>query len=300
MAYVMRSRQVHQQEVRVFLQKQLSIDSETFSLPEGSGRETYVVGANGCNYFVKVGAPVERYIVMAKLGLTPPVLAHGQLETGDSVIVQPFVPGRKPSQRDYWEQLENVAQVVDRMHHGEPVRDILPPSSSDSHRDAALKALRELHETWEQYRDRVRDAATFVDRSLAWLAKQIDSFSTQGLVASHNDICDANWLFADDGNIYLIDFDSLALDDPALDLGALLWWYYPPELRRRFLEIAGYRQDDELAVRMRVRMSMHCLHIALPRPGTFDVFSPDHFRDRMEDFGASLEGKENPKGYTRW
>lgn len=296
----MRSRQVHQQEVRAFLQKQLSIQSETFSLPEGSGMETYVVEANGCNYFVKVGAPVERYVVMARIGLTPPVLAHGQLETGDPVIVQSFVAGRKPSRRDYREQLENVAQVVDRMHQGEQLRNILPRPSSDSHKEAALRALRELHETWEPYRERVPDTAAFVDRSLAWLAEQVDSFSTEGLVASHNDICNANWLFADDGHMYLVDLDSMSLDDPALDLGALLWWYYPPELRRRFLEIAGYRQDDELAVRMRVRMSMHCLHIALPRRGTFDVFSPDHFRDRMEDFRASLEGKENPKGYSGW
>ena len=293
----MRIRQKHLQEIRGFLQKQLSLRGAVFSLPEGSGRETYVVESNGRSYFVKVGAPVERYIAMASIGLTPPILAHGQLDGGDSVLVQPFVPGRKPSQRDYWDQLETIAQITSRMQHDTQVRSLIPGAVSDLHKDAALHALGALCATWDQFRDQVPDVAAFVDHSLAWLATQIDSFSTQGLVASHNDICNANWLFADDGNIYLIDFDSMALEDPAVDLGALLWWYYPPELRRRFLDIAGYGHDEKLEFRMRIRMSMHCLQIALPRQGTFDVFSRDHFHDRMEDFRASLEGKENPKGY---
>ena len=300
MAYTMQSRQELRQEIRGFLERQLSIQSGTFSLPEGSGKETYVVETSQRNYFVKVGAPIERYVVMAKIGLTPPVLAHGQLESGDSVIVQPFVSGRKPSQRDYRDQLESVAELIYRMHNDEKVRKIQPPASSDLHKDVGSCALRQLHGTWEHYKAQVQDLAAFVDHSLMRLAQQIDDFSTEGLVASHNDICNANWLFADDGSIYLVDFDSMSLDDPALDLGALLWWYYPPELRRRFLEIAGYRYNDELVFRMQVRMSMHCLHIALPREGSYDIFSPDHFRDRLEDFRASLEGKQNPKGYGGW
>ena len=262
--------------------------------------ETYIVEAKWRKYFVKVGAPIESYIAMARIGLTPPVLAHGRLEGGDSIIVQPFIRGRKPSQRDYWDQLENVARLIHRMHSDEQVRDSIPPADSDLHKDAGSYALHQLRRTWDQYRSRVPYVAGFVDDSLAWIAQQIEGFPTEGLVTSHNDICNANWLFADDGRIYLVDFESMSLDDPALDLGALLWWYYPPELRRRFLDIAGYRYDDNLEFRMRVRMSMHCLNIALPRAGSFDEFSSDHFRDRLDDFRASIEGKENPKGYGGW
>jgi len=39
----MPDRQEHQQEVRGFLQKYLSIDDLSFSLPHGSGMETYFV-----------------------------------------------------------------------------------------------------------------------------------------------------------------------------------------------------------------------------------------------------------------
>ena len=118
-----------------------------------------------------------------------------------------------------------------------------------------------------------------------------------GLVCSHNDICNANWLFADDGNIYIVDFESMFMDDPAFDLGALLWWYYPPELRGRFLEIAGYRYDDEFKFRMRVRMALHCLSITLPRDGSFDRFNPERYEEALVDFRAIMDGRENPQGY---
>ena len=50
------------------------------------------------------------------------------------------------------------------------------------------------------------------------------------------------------GELYLIDLESMSLDDPALDIGATLWWYYPPELRQRFLEIAGQASDEPLPI----------------------------------------------------
>ena len=118
-----------------------------------------------------------------------------------------------------------------------------------------------------------------------------------GLVASHNDICNANWLVASDGKIYLIDLESMSLDDPACDIGATLWWYYPPELRQRFLDIVGYADDEQFQNRMRVRMALHCLSIILPRDRSFDRFDPDSFVESLTDFRAVLAGRQNPEGY---
>jgi thiamine kinase-like enzyme len=107
-----------------------------------------------------------------------------------------------------------------------------------------------------------------------------------------------NWLFASDGKVYVIDLDAMSVDDPALDMGALLWWYYPPELRGRFLDIAGYHYDDEFKLRMQIRMAMHCLHITLPREESFDDFDPNEYEEWLTDFRAILNGEENPQGYN--
>ena len=109
---MMPDRQEHQQEVRRFLQKNFSIDDWRFSLPHGSGVESYFAQGNGQSYFVKVGVQAERYLAMAEIGLTPSVLVDGQLDNGLSVIVQPFIAGRRPSRLDYWDQLMEVAGLI--------------------------------------------------------------------------------------------------------------------------------------------------------------------------------------------
>jgi thiamine kinase-like enzyme len=260
--------------------------------------ETFFAQANEQSYFVKVGAAPERYLAMAESGLTPPVVAFGQLESDSSIIVQRFVAGRTPSRTDFQHEWRRVAALVSRMHHDPRLSRILGPASSNSHKESGLWAMDRLRQKWECYNAQVPNVAPFVDKSLDELQRQIHRFSTEGLVVSHNDICNANWLFASDGKIYVVDFESMSMDDPAFDLGALLWWYYPPRLREPFLEAAGYSYDQEFRFRMRVRMALHCLSVTLPREGSSDRFDSDRYDEALTDFRAILEGRENPQGYT--
>lgn len=292
-------RQEHQEEVRHYLQAHFRIRDWSFSLPRGSGIETYFASGNGQAYFVKVGAPVERYLAMAELGVTPLILVYGELEDGSSLIIQPFIEGRRPSPKDFCDNLKNVAALIYKMHNHSRARAILQTASSNHFRDAGLQALNRLRAKWEQFRAHVPTIAHFVDSSLDKLAEQVSLFSGEGLVVSHNDICNANWLFASDGKIYIVDFESMSMDDSAADMGALLWWYYPPELRQRFLEIAAYPYDDKFKFRMRVRMAFHCLSITLPRANSFDLFNAESFGESLRDFRAVLDGKENPEGYIK-
>jgi hypothetical protein len=292
-------RREHQEEVHRYLQDHLSRYDWKFSLPPGSGRESYIAGGFKRSYFVKVGVEVERYLAMAEIGLTPPVILHGQLEGGASAIVQLFIAGQKPSQLDYRDRLIEVAELIRTMHDHPRIKGVLQAVSSDIHKQAGWRAWEYLRQTWERYKAQVPTVAEFVDGSLEHLAQQVNQFSGEGLVASHGDICNANWLFASDGKIYILDFESMSMDDPAADMGALLWWYYPPELRQRFLDIAGYPYDHEFRFRMQVRMAMHCLSIILPREGSFDSFDSERFSESLRDFRAVLDGKENPEGYMK-
>ena len=290
-------RREHQEEVRRYLHKHLSIFDWRFSLPPGSGTESYIAHGFKRSYFVKVGAEAERYLAMAEIGLTPAIILHGQLENGLSVIVQQFIAGQKPSRLDYRDRLIAVAELIRTMHNHPRIEGVLQAAPSDFHKDAGLRALDSLRQTWERYKVQVPAVAEFVDSSLEQLIRQTNQLSGEGLVVSHGDICNANWLFASDGRIYILDFESMSMDDPAADLGALLWWYCPPELRKQFLDYAGYSYNEELKFRMQVRMAMHCLGILLPREGSFDEFDPENFGEALSDFRAILEGKENPQGY---
>jgi len=287
----------HQREVHAFLQKQFAAREWEFSLPHAWGNETYFASGNGQSYFVKLGAPLANYQTMASLGLTPPPVATGLLEDGITLLVQPYVEGRNPTWADFRLHLERIASIVGSMHHSPEVRSVLAAPGSESYNALGLEALNRLREKWGRYKSLVPEETNWVDENLEYLTRQFETVDGSGAVASHNDICNANWLISTDGQIYLIDLDAMSLDDPAGDLGAILWWYYPPELRPRFIEIAGYHNDEQLHCRMRLRMALHCLSILLPRENSFDRFDANNFTNALADFRAILAGEENPQGY---
>jgi thiamine kinase-like enzyme len=293
----MQARKQHQQEVRAFLQKHFSSRSWKFAIPPGTGNETYLAHGHAQIYFIKLGVQTARYQAMASLGLIPQVLAAGHLADDTPIVVQAYIAGRTPSRKDYHANLERIATILKRTHQSDEVMRVLPEVSSHLYRMAGLEGLTRLRQRWNHYRAHVPDVAGFVDESLDHLEQQVGHFQGAGLVASHNDICNANWLITPDGQLYLLDLESMALEDPAVDIGATLWWYYPPRLRQRFLEIVGHANDRAFEKRMQVRMAMHCLHIMLPRQDSFDKFDPPSFAGDLVDFRAILAGEENPQGY---
>jgi thiamine kinase-like enzyme len=293
----MQNRQQHQQEVQAFLQQHFSNQSWELTLPSGSGSETYFARCNEHTYFVKLGVQATRYQVVASLGLTPQVLAAGSLRDGTSIIVQPHIAGKRPSRRDYHIHLEQFALAINQMHHSAAVKQVLPKISSELYSVAGLESLAHIQQKWERHKSQVPEVADFIDESLDHLRQQVMDFRGKGLVASHNDICNANWLVSTDAQLYLIDLESMSLDDPAVDIGATLWWYYPPRLWKSFLAKAGYINDTTFQRRMQVRMAMHCLNITLPREQSFDEFDPASFAGSLTDFRAVLAGRENPEGY---
>lgn len=293
----MQDRKRRQQEIQTFLQKHFVSNHWKFAVPNGSGNETYFAFSSADTCFVKLGVQISRYEVMASIGLTPPVLVSGYLEDGTPMIVQPYIVGRKPSRKDYHIHLEQIATIINRTHYSPELKQVLPEISSDLYSAAGLASLIRVQQRWNHHRAQVPEVADFVDESLADLTQQVQHFMGAGLVTSHNDICNANWLVSSGGQVYLIDLESMALDDPALDIGATLWWYYPPELRQQFLEIVGYANDEAFQFRMRVRMAMHCLSIILPREQSFDKFDSSSFAQSLTDFRAILASEDNPQGY---
>lgn len=293
----MPNQQQHQQEVRDFLEQTFGTADWQFEIPHGRGHETYFAHRGDHSYFVKLGIEIARSQAMAALGLTPELLATGRLADGKLLLVQPLIAGRNPARSDYRSHLEQVAGMLHKMHHSPLLQGTLPPAISQDYRAAGLAMLENVRRRWLRCRPLVLEIAEFVDSSFDTLEQGIGGFSGSGLVASHNDICNANWLVTPEGQWYLVDLEAMALDDPALDIGATLWWYYPPALRARFLEICGYAHNEEFNLRMQVRMALHCLHISLPREQSFDQFRPAGFVQSLVDFRAALAGEENPQGY---
>jgi thiamine kinase-like enzyme len=298
--HFMNSRKPHQNEVESFLINQFFRDTWEFTYPGGHGKETYFARNGKEVYFVKLESQAARYQAMASIGLTPPILTEGFLEDGTSIMVQTYIEGRTPTRRDYQTHFEDFATALHKVHHSAELKQALPEVSNDNYSAIGLQVLNEIQTRWNKFRSLVPGSADLVDEGIIQLREKVKGFQGTGLVASHNDICNANWIITPDIKLYLIDLDSMSIDDPALDIGAILWWYYPPEMRQEFLEIVGYADDHEFKTRMQFRMAMHCLNIILPRDNSFDSFDPDAFSENLTDFKAIIAGNKNPQGYFDW
>jgi len=292
-------RDQHKTEVVSFLQKNVSIYYWNVNLPPyGTGQETYIAQTNQRNYFIKLGAELERYQVMSELGFAPKVIATGCLEDGKTILVQEYIPGRIPLRSDFQEKLAEFAQIIRDTHRSDRLKRILPERTTRLYKDVGLESINRVEQRWKKYRSQVPRTTEYVDEKIVYLKEEVSIFPGSGLVASHNDICNGNWLISNNGIIYLLDYEGMSLEDPALDIGAILWWYYPPEMRNEFLEINGHDQDESFRNRMRVRMAIHNLYIIIPRENSFDRFSADKFEEALTDFRAVIEGKENPQGFN--
>lgn len=292
------NREQHHQDVSDFLNQEIDNATWELTIPYGWGNETYFAKNETHHLFIKLGAQIERYNVLSAINLSPPVLKTGYLHDGTPILVQSYIHGHHPTRHDFQTNLERFARRIKEFQNCASLKKILTQPKNESYRENGLAALFQLKEQWLQVRQLVPPFKNFINQSLLVLEGEINQFAGGGLVVSHQDICNANWLISDDKKIYLIDLESMTIDDPAADLGALLWWYYPPEQREEFLHITGFAYDENLKKRMQVRMAIHCLHIILPRRNSFDRFNPDQFDDALTDFRAVLAGKENPQGYA--
>jgi thiamine kinase-like enzyme len=265
--------------------------------PHGRGQETYFVKNETQSYFVKLNAQTERYQVMDQLGLSPKIISNGVLKDGTTILVLDQIKGRKPSPKDFQQYLAKFAACIRITHQSQALMQILPKRSSPHYKDVGLKSIQALEQRWEKIKFQVPGFIDAIDLNIQYLKEQVAQFTGGGLVASHNDPCNGNWLIAQEERIYLLDYESMSIDDPALDLGALLWWYYPPAMRSEFLRIAGCQNSQDLQFRMRIRMAIHALNIIIPRENSFDRFNPQAFDDALTDFRALIAGEENPQGY---
>jgi thiamine kinase-like enzyme len=293
------SRKSHMSDVFAFLCENFPGKEWKISLPQhGSGQESFFAETDKLAFFVKLGVQVERYRVMFELGLSPRLVTTGSLADGTNLIIQEKVIGRHPSRKDFHCHLDQFAHAIGTTHRCENLKALLPQKISNRYIDACLESLSQIEKRWAFYKPLVKPAcAVFVDEGIEYLREEIIQIQGAGLVASHNDVCDGNWLVSSDGKVYLIDYEDMSLGDPALDIGAILWWYYPPNLRAKFLEIAGYMNNADFLNRMRIRMAVHCLNIILPRENSFDHFDAGSFDESLDDFRAVLDGQDNPQGY---
>lgn len=176
-------------------------------------------------------------------GIVPKLVWTKRLETGDVFTAQQWLNGRelKPAEMNQ----ENVAKLLKKIHHSNQLLSMLKRLGKTPLQPVHI--LQNLHEQLDE--DHLNHL--HVQASLKFLYENMDGVQFERKAVCHCDVNHNNWLLDESNQLYLIDWDGAVVGDPAIDIGALLYWYIPRNEWENWLNLYGLTLDDQLELRMK-------------------------------------------------
>lgn len=184
-------------------------------------------------------------------GITPKLIWTKRIGNGDVLTAQEWLNGRTLKKEEM--SSLDVAQLLSRIHNSENLRRMLIRVGGQKvrPRDFLQAYQRNLPAD-------LRDHA-FLNNVYHHLMETIPSAEEEQLRVCHGDIYRKNWLLSDENRLYLVDWDSAMLCDPALDLGVLLCQYVDRDGWADWLTHYGLELSDELIQKMTWYAAMNYL-----------------------------------------
>ncbi|WP_445612916.1 phosphotransferase [Geobacillus sp. YF-1] len=217
----------------------------------GATGDAYFAEYEGKKLFLKRNSSPFLAVLSAE-GIVPKLVWTKRLENGDVFTAQQWLNGRelKPCEMGS----DQVAALLRKIHTSKELaamlmrlgKSPLPPSG-------LLAAL-------ERQQRRQPSEEPLVRKALDWLEQRVLSLPDDQRAVCHCDINHNNWLLADDGTLYLIDWDGAVIGDPAIDIGMLLYLYIPRARWNAWLDRYGLAWSEGLALRIKWYTLAHALH----------------------------------------
>lgn len=184
-------------------------------------------------------------------GITPKLIWTKRIGNGDVLTAQEWLNGRA-LKKDEMSSLD-VAELLSRIHNSNNLRRMLARVGGQEIRPTDFL---------DSYSRNLPDdlySHSFLNKVYYYLSKTIPNVDETQLRVCHGDIYRKNWLLSDENRLYLVDWDSAMLCDPAMDLGVLLCQYVEREQWTGWLTHYGLELTDELIQKMTWYAAMNYL-----------------------------------------
>nr|WP_245751701.1 phosphotransferase family protein [Amphibacillus marinus] len=208
----------------------------------GSTGEAYLAYSDDKRLFLKRNSSPFLAVLSAQ-GIVPKLVWTKRLENGDVITAQQWLDGKelKPEVLQH----PKVAELLGRIHHSTELLDMLTrmgkePLNPAQQFDRLLNDLRSEHTVLPLVGKR---ALNFMQASL----HEVTNFKP---AVCHGDLNHNNWLFTNDGQLYLIDWDNAEIGDPAIDLAMMFNHYIPNDEWTNWLAYYGIESSQSLYLRM--------------------------------------------------
>lgn len=191
---------------------------------------------------------------LAAEGITPRLKWTQRTYSGDILTAQEWEEGATLKAQDM-----NAPAVIDLI-------------KSVHQHQSLVQLMRRIHEKDCQPMDLILDYQKdlppsfsqhhFFNSVLEAMTQEIDSsLTTVPCVICHGDLNHNNFLLANDGTLYLVDWDNAKLADPLYDITYLLCRYYPPSQWMDWLEAYDFPIDLHFTKRVRWYSLLACLRL---------------------------------------
>lgn len=218
-------------------------DDWTISPAGGSTGEAYVATGQGKRLFLKRNSSPFLAVLSAE-GIVPKLVWTKRLENGDVISAQKWLEGRELSQEEM--QHPRVARLLSKIHHSSELLYMLmrlgkKPVSPEN----ILQTLNEKFQTHGSPSEQI-----LIHHAFRFLKRYLPTVKNQKQVVCHCDMNHNNWMLAENSELYLIDWDSAKVGDPAIDIGMVLYKYIPFKDWDSWLREYGIEKSSRLMSRM--------------------------------------------------
>ena len=207
----------------------------------GATGDAYIAEHDGKKLFLKRNSSPFLAVLSAE-GIVPKLVWTKRMENGDVITAQQFLQARELKPHDMTSK--QVAQLLRKIHRSKELLAMMErlgkkPLLPNRLLEEVKKNGRVIKEN-----DVVQDATMFLE-------KHVHDVYHEDYVVCHCDMNHNNWLLTEDNQLYLIDWDSAMIADPAIDIGMLLYAYIPREQWESWLEQYGLPFNEQLLLRMK-------------------------------------------------
>lgn len=209
----------------------------------GSTGEAYVASRQGKRLFLKRNSSPFLAVLSAE-GIVPKLVWTKRLENGDVISAQEWLNGRELSHEEM--QHPSVAKLLSKIHHSSELLYMLMRLGKKPVRPEGI--LQELNSKFQKSGS--SSGHILVHHAFHYLKEFMPAVKNQKQVVCHCDMNHNNWMLAENSELYLIDWDSAKVGDPAIDIGMVLYKYIPFGDWDDWLQEYGISKDERLMDRM--------------------------------------------------
>lgn len=204
--------------------------------------EAFIASHENKKLFIKRNSSPFLAVLSAE-GIVPKLIWTKRSESGDVFTAQKWIKGRKLEPNDM--SGEDVAKLLKKIHRSKPLLSMMKRLGKTPFSPEIL--LTQLQSKLNA--NLIKEFA--ISKTIRYLEQHVPEIRPNNWAVCHGDMNHNNWMITDENELFLIDWESAIIGDPAFDLGPLLYWYVPEDEWENWLNNYGIYLTDSIYNRLK-------------------------------------------------